>query len=101
MGESAISSGPFRLLPARRLLLEGARPVRLGSHAFDILIALVERAGEVVSKEELIARQPGLYDACGRSESEDPGPRFVALGDGQAAIAMSSPSLDVATPSSR
>jgi DNA-binding winged helix-turn-helix (wHTH) protein len=30
--------------------------VRLGSRAFDILTALVERAGEVVSKEELIDR---------------------------------------------
>jgi predicted ATPase/DNA-binding winged helix-turn-helix (wHTH) protein len=30
--------------------------VRLGSRAFDILAALVERAGEVVGKEELIAR---------------------------------------------
>src|SRR6267154_5522034 len=48
--------GPFRLLPAQRLLLEGDTPVRLGSRAFDILAALVERAGEVVDKEELIAR---------------------------------------------
>src|SRR6202011_3687427 len=56
MGESAISFGPFRLLAARRLLLEGDKPVRLGSRAFDILTALVERAGELVSKEELIAR---------------------------------------------
>jgi DNA-binding winged helix-turn-helix (wHTH) protein len=30
--------------------------VRLGSRAFDILVAMVERAGEVVGKEELIAR---------------------------------------------
>jgi hypothetical protein len=30
--------------------------VRLGSRAFDILTALVEHAGEVVGKEELIAR---------------------------------------------
>ena len=30
--------------------------MRLGSRAFDILAALVERAGEVVGKEELIAR---------------------------------------------
>src|SRR3979409_1111510 len=51
-----ISFGPYRLLAAQRLLLEGDRPVRLGSRAFDILTALVERAGEVVSKEELIAR---------------------------------------------
>jgi DNA-binding winged helix-turn-helix (wHTH) protein len=51
-----ISFKPFRLLPAQRLLLEGDTPVRLGSRAFDILAVLVERAGEVVSKEELITR---------------------------------------------
>src|SRR5271165_3735378 len=52
----AISFGPFRLLAGQRLLLEGDKPVRLGSRAFDILAALVERAGQVVGKEELIAR---------------------------------------------
>src|SRR5439155_15932032 len=51
-----ISFEPFRLLPAQRLLLEGDTPVRLGSRAFDILAVLVERAGEVVGKEQLIAR---------------------------------------------
>src|SRR6266480_3324072 len=56
MDASAILFGPFRLLPAQRLLLEGDTPVRLGSRAFDILAALVERTGEVVGKEELIAR---------------------------------------------
>src|SRR6202035_2725977 len=56
MSEPAISFGPFRLVAAQRLLLEGDKPVRLGSRAFDILTALVERAGEVVGKEELIAR---------------------------------------------
>src|SRR6266700_773548 len=55
-GGTAISFGPFRLLPTQRLLLEGDTPVRLGSRAFDVLVALVERAGEVVGKEELIAR---------------------------------------------
>ena len=56
MDGRAISFGPFRLLAARRLLLEGDKPVRLGSRAFDILAALVERAGEVVGKDELISR---------------------------------------------
>src|SRR5271154_2520117 len=56
MDGHAITFGPFRLIAAHRLLLEGDKPVRLGSRAFDVLAALVERAGEVVSKEELIAR---------------------------------------------
>ena len=56
MDGRAISFGPFRLLAARRLLLEGDNPVRLGSRAFDILAALVERPGEVVDKKDLIAR---------------------------------------------
>src|SRR5437773_1257425 len=48
MDGGAISFGPFRLLAAQRLLLEDDNPVRLGSRAFDILAALVERAGEVI-----------------------------------------------------
>jgi predicted ATPase/DNA-binding winged helix-turn-helix (wHTH) protein len=37
-------------------LVEGDAPVRLGSRAFEILTCLVERAGEVITKEELISR---------------------------------------------
>jgi DNA-binding winged helix-turn-helix (wHTH) protein len=46
----------FTLQPRRRLLLEAGVPVRLGSRALDLLVALVERAGEVVSRNELEAR---------------------------------------------
>jgi predicted ATPase/DNA-binding winged helix-turn-helix (wHTH) protein len=46
--------GSFRLFPAQGLLLEGDAPVRIGSRALAILTALVERAGEVVAKEELL-----------------------------------------------
>jgi predicted ATPase len=56
MDGRAVSFGPFRLLAAQRLLLEGDNPVRLGSRAFDILAALLERPGEVVGKKELLAR---------------------------------------------
>src|SRR5712671_6551272 len=56
MDGDAISFGPFRLLPAQRLLLEGDNPVRLGSRAFDILAALLERPGEVIEKKDLMAR---------------------------------------------
>lgn len=48
--------GPFRLSPARRLLERNGIPVAVGSRAMDILILLVEREGEVVSKNELMAR---------------------------------------------
>ena len=54
--ESVASFGPFRLFPAQKLLVEGEASVRLGSRALEILIALVERAGELVTKSELMAR---------------------------------------------
>jgi DNA-binding winged helix-turn-helix (wHTH) protein len=48
--------GPFRLLPTQFLLLEEDKPVRLGSRALEILVALLERPGELVSKQELMGR---------------------------------------------
>ena len=54
--DRAISFGPFRLLPRQRLLLEAGKPVHVGSRAIDLLIALVERPGELLSKNELISR---------------------------------------------
>src|SRR6516165_4835774 len=48
--------GPFSFHPARHLLLEGETLVRLGSRALEILAGLVERPGELVSKDELTAR---------------------------------------------
>jgi DNA-binding winged helix-turn-helix (wHTH) protein len=51
-----VSLGSFRLLPTQVLLLEGDKPVPLGSRALEILIVLVERPGELVSRQELMAR---------------------------------------------
>lgn len=48
--------GPFRLTPTRQTLLDGERRVRVGSRALEILTVLVERHGELVSKQELMAR---------------------------------------------
>ena len=48
--------GPYRLLPTQRLLLDHDKPVVLGSRALDILIVLVERAGELVTRDQLLAR---------------------------------------------
>jgi DNA-binding winged helix-turn-helix (wHTH) protein len=52
----SVSFGPFDLFPRARLLYKAGKPVVLGSRALDILIALVEQAGEVVNQRELIAR---------------------------------------------
>ncbi|WEF33821.1 ATP-binding protein [Pseudoduganella chitinolytica] len=51
-----IAFGAFRLVPHERALYRGDAPVRLSGRAFDVLLALVERAGTVVAKDELIAR---------------------------------------------
>ena len=55
------SFGPFSLHDKARLLERDGVPVKLGSRALDILWLLVSRAGDVVSKNELLAHAwPGL-----------------------------------------
>jgi predicted ATPase/DNA-binding winged helix-turn-helix (wHTH) protein len=51
----AFMFGPFRLVPSQQILLNGDRPVKLGGRALDILHLLVRRAGEEISKDDLIA----------------------------------------------
>ncbi len=54
--------GAFRLSPDEMLLTEDGVPVRLGSRAFALLVTLIERAGDVVSVEELLARAwPNIF----------------------------------------
>jgi predicted ATPase/DNA-binding winged helix-turn-helix (wHTH) protein len=54
--QQTISFGPFRLTPAKRLLEKSGAPVHLSARALDILIVLVEHAGQVVAKKDLIAQ---------------------------------------------
>src|SRR5215831_16956300 len=51
-----MSFGPYNLLARERLLTRDGAPVELGARAFDILIALVSRPNEVISKKELLSR---------------------------------------------
>src|SRR5438270_5292125 len=44
------------MIPAENLLLEADKPVRVGSRACEILIALVECPGQLLSKQELLSR---------------------------------------------
>ncbi len=53
-GSSTFAFGPFRLFAAERRLEKDGKPVRLGGRALDLLIILVERAGEVVANRDLL-----------------------------------------------
>lgn len=46
--------GRFELQPGERRLLAESEPVTLGPRAFDLLVALAERPGQLVSKETLL-----------------------------------------------
>ena len=51
-----IEFGRFRVFPHRREFLADGRPLELGGRAFDVLMALIEASGAVVSKDALIER---------------------------------------------
>ena len=53
---AVLAFGPYRLLPLQRIVLRDGTPLQLGSRAREILVALVERAGELVEKRELLKR---------------------------------------------
>jgi predicted ATPase/DNA-binding winged helix-turn-helix (wHTH) protein len=55
-GTHSFAFGPFVLIPERQLLLKDDAPVRIGGRALDMLTALVENAGGLVTKRELLAR---------------------------------------------
>jgi predicted ATPase/DNA-binding winged helix-turn-helix (wHTH) protein len=82
--DQCISFGPFDFYPGRQLLLESGKPVRIGSRASDMLLALVEKQGQVVSKQELLERVwPGIFVEEGNLRVHV-GALRRALGDGQA-----------------
>ena len=47
--------------PAERRLLADGVPVPLGSRAFDLLMALIERRDRVVTKNELLDLDISIY----------------------------------------
>jgi predicted ATPase/DNA-binding winged helix-turn-helix (wHTH) protein len=50
------SFGSFQLFPSARAIEKAGVPLALGARALDILMVLVEHAGEVVSHKELMSR---------------------------------------------
>ena len=54
--ETAIEFGRFRVLLRRRRLLADDVPVEIGTRTFDLLLALLEADGALVTKKELLNR---------------------------------------------
>ena len=53
---AGVAFGRFQVSPHRRELLADGQPIKLGGRAFDMLMALIEARGSVVSKNALMAR---------------------------------------------
>ena len=81
--DEAVRFGPFVLHPSRRALLLGDSPVQLGSRALDILCLLIERSGQLVSKDEIFEKVwPATHIVEGNLRVHMAGLR-KALGDGR------------------
>src|ERR1700678_606607 len=53
LADPPIGFGPFQLYPTARILKNDLDTVNIGGRAFDLLLALVRRPNEVVTKREL------------------------------------------------
>src|SRR5262249_48599513 len=51
-----VSFGPFSLVASERRLSKGGTPIELGARSLDILIALLSKPNEVISKKDLLAQ---------------------------------------------
>ena len=59
--DASLDFGRFRVRLRQRQLLADGLPIELGTRAFELLLALLEANGSLVSKEQLLARVwPGI-----------------------------------------
>ncbi|MBV8673302.1 MAG: winged helix-turn-helix domain-containing protein [Acidobacteriaceae bacterium] len=54
MGGKSYSFGPFRLLPSEHLLLRGDTAIPLAPKSFELLVVLVTRHGQLLTRDELM-----------------------------------------------
>jgi DNA-binding winged helix-turn-helix (wHTH) protein/tetratricopeptide (TPR) repeat protein len=54
MNGASYSFGPFRLSPSEHLLLRGEQPIALAPKTFELLVALVSRHGQLLTRDELM-----------------------------------------------
>lgn len=78
-----LAFGPFCVTPGKRLLTKSGSAVEIGGRALDLLIALLERPGRVLSKHELIKQVwPDVVVSEGSLRFHMTGLRKL-LGDGE------------------
>lgn len=78
-----LAFGPFCVTPGKRLLTHNGNAVEIGGRALDLLIALLERPGRVLSKHELIKLVwPNIVVSEGSLRFHMTGLRKI-LGDGE------------------
>lgn len=78
-----LAFGPFCVTPGKRLLTKSGSAVDIGGRALDLLIALLERPGRVLSKHELIKQVwPNIVVSEGSLRFHMTGLRKI-LGDGE------------------
>ena len=53
---TSLTFGRYQVFPHRRELLADGQPLKLGGRAYDVLMALIEARGAVVSRDALMAR---------------------------------------------
>jgi DNA-binding winged helix-turn-helix (wHTH) protein len=59
--DAMLEFGRFRILVRQRQLVADGGPIELGTRAFDLLLALLQADGSLVTKEELVSRAwPGI-----------------------------------------
>ena len=78
--------GAFRLRVTERILEKDGIPVKIGSRALDILLTLVERAPQVVSKRDLLERVWGELVVDESSLRWHIASLRKALGDGESGV---------------
>jgi DNA-binding winged helix-turn-helix (wHTH) protein len=53
---ASVGFGRFQVLPHRREMMTDGKPIKVGGRAFDVLMALIEAGGAVVTKDALMGR---------------------------------------------
>ncbi len=89
--DSAQHLGDLTIDPARREVTVKGKPVNLRSQEFDLLLALVEYKGLVMSREKLLELAWG-YDYCGQTRTVD-----VHVGHLRKKLAESSVGIETVT----